>query len=68
MGVIKAAEDVAYLGEAALVVAEVDGVAPLEIDLDEDQAFVVLALYRFQEPPAPQHLLQHQVVRRRQVV
>ncbi|KAI8548550.1 hypothetical protein RHMOL_Rhmol07G0280900 [Rhododendron molle] len=60
MGVIKAAEDVAYLGEAALVVAEVDGVPPLEIDLDEDQAFVVLALYRFQEPLAPQHLLHHQ--------
>lgn len=68
MRVVEEAEDLSDLEETALVLPEIDGVAALEIDLDEDQALVVLAENRLQEPASPEDLLQDQVVRRRQVV
>lgn len=68
MRVVEGAEDLFDLEETALVLPEIDGVAALEIDLDEDQALVVLAQNRLQEPAPPEDLLQNQVVRRRQVV
>jgi hypothetical protein len=66
--VVEEAEDLSDLEETALVLPEIDGVAALEIDLDEDQSLVVLAENRLQEPASPEDLLQDQVVRRRQVV
>ena len=61
-------ENVLDLRETPLVVAEIDGIAALEIHLNENEALVVLALNRLEETTAPKHLLQHQIVRRRQVV
>lgn len=68
MGVVEGAEDLFDLEETALVLPEIDGVAALEIDLNEDEALVVLAENRLQEPASAEDLLQDQVVRRRQVV
>ena len=69
MRLIKATEDLADLREATLVFPEIDRVGTsLEIDLDEDEAFVVLTEYGFQESATAKDLLQHQIVRRRQVV
>lgn len=50
--VIEGAEGLLDVEETALVVAEIDGVAALEIDLDEDQTLVVLALNRLEEASA----------------
>ena len=68
MGVVKWAEGFFDVSESELVLAEIDGVATLEIDLDEDEDFVVLTLDRLEESASTEHLLQHKIVRRRQVV
>jgi hypothetical protein len=66
--IVEGAGDLFDLEETALVLPEIDGVAALEIDLDEDETLVVLAENRLQEPASAEDLLQDQVVRRRQVV
>ena len=53
MGVVKGAEDPLDLEEATLVFPEIDRVATLEIDLDEDQSLIVLALNGFETAAAP---------------
>lgn len=64
MGVIQFGEDVPNTGETPLIVAQIDRVAALEVDLDEHQTLVVLAEYGFEETIPPQHFLKHQVIRR----
>jgi len=66
--IVEGAEDLFDLEETSLVLREIDGVAALEIDFDEDETHVVIAENRFQEPASAEDLLQDQVVRRRQVV
>lgn len=68
MGVIELGENVANAGEAALVVTQTNGVAALEVDLDEHQTLVVFAEYGLEESVPAQNFLQHQVVRRRQIM
>lgn len=68
MGVIQVGEDVPNAGEATFVVAQINGVPALEVDLDEHQTLVVLAEYGFEETVPPQHFFEDQVVRRRQIV
>lgn len=50
--VIDGGEDVFDLRETALVIGEIEEIAALEIDLDEDQTLVVFALNRLEEAPA----------------
>lgn len=66
--VIKGKENLFNLEETALVVSEIDGIAALEIDLDEDQALVVLAENRLEETASAENLLKDQIVGGRQVV
>lgn len=47
--VIKSTEGLLDVEEPALVLTEIDGVAALEVDLDEDQTLVVLALNGLEE-------------------
>lgn len=68
MRVVEGAENVSDLGEAAFVVPEIDGIAALKVDLDENKPLIVLALDGFEEAAATQHLLKHEVVGGRQVV
>lgn len=68
MGVIEVGEYVANTGKAALVVTQINGVAPLKVDLDEHQTLVVLAEYGLEESIPAQNFLEHQVVRRRQIM
>lgn len=68
MGVIDGAEGVLDVEEAALVLAEVDAVVALEVDLDEDEPLVVLALDRLEEAALAEDLLEDQVVGGGQVV
>lgn len=68
VGMVDAAEGFLDVREAALVVSKIDVVAALEIDLDEDQTFVVFAENGFEESAAPQNLLKDEIVRRREVV
>lgn len=49
----KAAEYLLDVEETALVLAEIDRVAALEIDLDEYQTLVVLAENRLEESASP---------------
>lgn len=68
MGVIDGAEGLLDVEQPALVLAEVDAVVALEVDLHEDQPLVVLALDRLEEAPLAEDLLEDQVVGGGQVV
>ena len=65
---LEGAEDLLDVEEAALVLAEVEVVAALEVDLDEDEALVVLAEDGFEEAATAKDLLEDEIVGRRQVV
>lgn len=65
---LEGAEDLLDVEEAALVLAEVEVVAALEVDLDEDEALVVLAEDGLEEAAAAENLLEDEVVGRRQVM
>ena len=65
---LESAKDLLDVEESALVVAEVEEVAALEVYLDEDQTLVVLAEDGLEEPASSEDLLQYEVVRGRQVV
>lgn len=62
MGVIDGAERVLDVEQPALVLPEVDAIVALEVDLHEDQSFVVLALDRLEEASLAEDLLEDQVV------
>lgn len=50
--VIEGTEGLLDVEETALIVSEIDGVTALEINLDEDQTLVVLALNGLEEAAA----------------
>lgn len=47
---------------------KVEGFAALEINLDEDEALVMLAEYGFEEASASEELHKHQIITGREVV
>lgn len=65
---LESTEDLVDVEEASLVVAEIDEIAALEIDFDENQTLVVLAENGLEEASSTEDLLQYEVVRGWQVV
>ncbi|KAF2286932.1 hypothetical protein GH714_035765 [Hevea brasiliensis] len=61
MGVVKGKEGFLDVFEAALVLSEIDEIAALEIDLNEDQNLVVLAENRLEEAAAANDVLEDQI-------
>lgn len=68
MGVIELGEYVADANETALIVSQINWVAALEVDLDEHQTLIVLAEYGLEKAVPAEDFLEHQVVRRRQIM
>lgn len=68
MGVLNGLEDIPDLSQPPLVLREVERVATLEVDLDEDKALVVFAEDGFKEAAAAEDLDENQVVGGGQVV
>ncbi|KAG0598094.1 hypothetical protein M758_12G045500, partial [Ceratodon purpureus] len=51
-----------------LILLQIRRLSTLEVHLDKQQPLIVHALHRLQKPPPSERLLQHQIIRRRQVV
>lgn len=66
--VIELGENVANVSKTTLIITQINGVATLEVDLDEDQTLVVLAEDGFEKSASSEDFLEHEIVRRRQIV
>lgn len=62
MRMLNRVKNLPNLRQSPLILLEIEGIAALEVDLDEDEALVVLAEDRLEEAAAAQDLDEDEVV------